>query len=168
MADLDSVDRCVAEAVARYPEINPEVEGVVDRVERISKQINRIFEETLVGHGLSRGDYKLLMNLAVAPPPGRLSAGDLGRQMLMSSGGMTSRLDRLVAAGLIRRLPDPNDRRGVLVELTEDGSRRIDKAVGEQAGKEIDALSALTGRELDSLNRLLRKVLTFIEREPSA
>ena len=92
-----------------------------------------------------------------------MSAGDLSRMLALSSGAMTNRLDRLETAGLIRRVPDPRDRRGVLVELTAQGKERIDAAVIDQAAKEIDSLSVLTAKERTTLNNLLRKVLSSLE-----
>ena len=71
-------------------------------------------------------------------------------------------------AGLIRRVPDPRDRRGVLVELTEAGKERIDAAVTDQAAKEIDSLSVLSAKELTTLNQLLRKVLVSLESPQSS
>jgi DNA-binding MarR family transcriptional regulator len=168
MEHSDSVDLCIADVIGRFPEIEPDVEGVVDRMSAIGKQVSRIFEETVARHGLTLGEYKLLMQLAIAPEPGQLSAGDLSRALLLSSGGMTSRLDKLEAAGLIRRVPDPRDRRGVLVELMPAGAKLIDEAVAEQAAKEIEVLGALTARELSSLNQLLRKVLASLEARPVA
>jgi DNA-binding MarR family transcriptional regulator len=76
---------------------------------------------------------------------------------------MTNRLDRLEKAGFIRRVPDPRDRRGVLVELTPVGEKQIDEAVTEQAAKEIELLRTLSSRELNQLNQLLRKVLRSLE-----
>ncbi len=147
MDDLqDSIDVCTADAMARYGEIDREVEGIVDRVAAINKYVARVFEETLAGFGLSHGEYKVLLRLAVAPTERRLSAGDLTRSLMLSSGGMTNRLDRLEGAGLLRRLPDPNDRRGVLVELTDEGSALIDRAVTDEASKEIDLFEALDAR----------------------
>src|SRR3954470_2612734 len=119
MSDSDSVDFCIGDIASRYDVIDPEVEGVVDRIARIGKFLGTAFEETLAGHGLSHGEYKLLLRLATRSADNRLSAGDLSRALLLSSGAMTNRLDRLEAAGLIRRVPDQRDRRGVLVELTD-------------------------------------------------
>jgi DNA-binding MarR family transcriptional regulator len=85
---------------------------------------------------------------------------------MLSSGATTNRLDRLENAGLVRRVPDPRDRRGVLVELTPVGEKQIDSAVTQQAAKEIDLLSGLAPGELTTLNQLLRTLLSTIEARP--
>jgi DNA-binding MarR family transcriptional regulator len=159
----DSVDFCISDITAHYDVIDPEVEGVVDRIATISKHLGNAFEDTLAGHGLSHGEYKLLQRLVTRSEDLRMSVGELSRSLLLSSGAMTNRLDRLEKAGHIRRIPDPRDRRGVLVELTEQGQEQIDGAVTEQAAKEKDMVSALSAKELTSLNRLLRKVLSSLE-----
>lgn len=159
----DSVDYCTADITSYYAQIDPQVEGAVDRVSSIEKHLMRVFGETLADYGLSHGEYRMLLRLATRSADHRLSAGELSRMLALSSGAMTNRIDRLEKAGLIRRAPDPRDRRGVLVELTEEGQRRIDAAVIEQAAKEIDAFSVLSAKELTQLNSLLRKVLASIE-----
>jgi DNA-binding MarR family transcriptional regulator len=159
----DSVDFCVTDVASRFAAIDPAVEGVVDRLVAIDKHIGRAFDETPTGHGLSHGEYRLLLRLATRSEDNRLSAGALSRALMLSSGAMTNRLDRLEAAGFVRRVPDPRDRRGVLVELTKQGQKQIDRAVTEQAAKEIDVMSVLTAGELATLNLLLRKILTSLE-----
>jgi DNA-binding MarR family transcriptional regulator len=167
MSDVgDSVDFCINDLLDRYEGIDPLVEGAVDRVNAISKHISRAFEETLSRHDISLGEYKLLQRLATRSDEHRLSAGDLSRMLMLSSGAMTNRLDRLEKAGWVRRLPDPRDRRGVLIELTPAGERKIDEAVIEQADRERDVLGPLTRKELTSLNVLLRKVLGTLEAAP--
>ena len=161
--DGDSVDFCITDIASKYDAIDPVVEGVVDRVTTISKHLGRGFEETLADHGLNYGEYRLLLRLATRTEDNRMSAGELSRALLLSSGAMTNRLDQLEKSELIRRVPDPKDRRGVHVELTAKGRAAIDAAVTEQAAKEIDTLSVLSARELSSLNGLLRKVLTSLE-----
>jgi DNA-binding MarR family transcriptional regulator len=161
----DSVDFCISDITSRFAAIDPAVEGVVDRIAAISKHLGRAFEETLAGHGLSHGEYKLLLRLATRSQDNRMSAGDLSRALLLSSGAMTNRLDRLETAGHVRRVPDPKDRRGVLVELTEQGERHIDQAVTEQAAKEIDVFKILDAKELAALNVVLRKVLSSLEQD---
>ena len=159
----DSVDFCIGDIASKYDVIDPVVEGVVDRVAAISKHLGRGFEETLSDHGLNYGEYKLLLRLATRTQDNRMSAGDLSRALMLSSGAMTNRLDQLEKAALIRRVPDPKDRRGVQVELTGKGKATIDDAVAEQAKKEIDSVSSLSGRELTTLNQLLRTVLVSLE-----
>jgi DNA-binding MarR family transcriptional regulator len=166
--DGDSVDFCITDIASRFDAINPEVEGVVDRIAAISKHLGSAFEETLAGHGLNHGEYKLLLRLATRSADNRMSAGDLSRALLLSSGAMTNRLDRMEAAGLVRRVPDPRDRRGVLVEMTATGKRQIDASVTEQAAKECDVLCALSAKELTQLNGLLRKVLCSLEAQDAA
>jgi DNA-binding MarR family transcriptional regulator len=168
MDGTDSVDFCIQDVVTQYAAIDPQVEGVVDRMSAIDKHISRAFDDTLARHGLSHGEYKLLLRLSTRSAEHRMSAGDLSRALLLSSGAMTNRLDRLESAGLVRRVRDPRDRRGVLVELTPAGKEQIDAAVTEQAAKEIDVLSALSAKELASLNGLLRKVLVSLEARAGA
>jgi DNA-binding MarR family transcriptional regulator len=110
----------------------------------------------------------MLLRLATRTADNRMSAGALSRALMLSSGAMTNRLDRLEKAGFVRRVPDPKDRRGVLVELTPAGEKQIDAAVVEQAAKEIDLMSALSAQERSALNTLLRKVLGSLEQLPSS
>jgi DNA-binding MarR family transcriptional regulator len=163
MDQSDSVDFCTADIASRYPQIDPTVEGVVGRLSAITKHISRTFDETLARHGLNHGEYRLLLRLTTRSDDNRMTAGELGRALLLSSGAMTNRIDRLEAAGLVERVRDPRDRRGVLVALTDAGRTAIDRAVTEQAAKEIDVMSAIDAKELDQLNGLLRKVLTSLE-----
>jgi DNA-binding MarR family transcriptional regulator len=83
--------------------------------------------------------------------------------MELSSGAMTNRLDRLEQAGLVRRLPDPDDRRSVVVELTDHGREIYRSAVGVQAQKEALMAAALTAREKTQLNSLLRQLMLELE-----
>ncbi|HET7310881.1 MAG TPA: MarR family transcriptional regulator [Mycobacteriales bacterium] len=159
----DSVDFCTVDIASRYAEIDPVVEGVVGRLSAINKHISRAFDDTLARHGLNHGEYRLLLRLTTRSDDNRMTAGELGRALLLSSGAMTNRIDRLEAAGLVERVRDPRDRRGVLVALTDAGRTTIDGAVTEQAAKEIDVMSALGSKELSQLNGLLRKVLSSLE-----
>src|SRR3954451_14540500 len=159
----DSVDFCTVDIASRYPQIDPDVEGVVGRLAAIDKHLSRTFDDTVASHGLNHGEYRLLLRLTTRSDDNRMTAGELSRALMLSSGAMTTRLDRLEAAGLVERIRDPRDRRGVLIALTDKGKAAIDDAVTEQAAKEIDLLSALDGAELKHLNTLLRKVLVSLE-----
>jgi len=162
--DGDSVDFCTVDIASRYPQIDPEVEGVVGRLSAINKHISRTFDETLARHGLNHGEYRLLLRLTTRTDDNRMTAGELGRALLLSSGAMTNRIDRLETAGLVERVRDPRDRRGVLVALTDSGRTTIDHAVTEQAAKEIDVMGVLGASDIKQLNKLLRKVLTSLEK----
>src|SRR4029079_9805153 len=102
--DGDSVDFCTIDIASQFPQIDPEVEGVVGRLSAINKHISRAFDETLARHGLNHGEYRLLLRLTTRPDDNRMTAGDLGRALLLSSGAMTNRIDRLETAGLVERV----------------------------------------------------------------
>jgi DNA-binding MarR family transcriptional regulator len=78
---------------------------------------------------------------------------------------MTNRLDNMERRGVIRRIDDPDDRRGVIVELTDEGRRLWDEAVGAQAEKEAVVGYALTLEEREQLNELLRRLMRVFEAE---
>lgn len=160
----DNVDRLLAEWAEELPGVDLEVESAVQRMQRIVKAIRRQMDETLGEFGLSFGEWGILGHLSLSGPPYRSSPGQLSEKEGLSSGAMTNRLDRLEKAGLIRRLPDPNDRRGLQIELTDQGHGLWAKALGAQASKEAAVAAALSERELAQLNKLLRKVLLELER----
>jgi DNA-binding MarR family transcriptional regulator len=160
----DHVDRWLEEVGAELPaDIDLTVEGVVDRILGIARRFQRLLDETVSGYGLSHGEWKVLSSLRWAGAPYRRSAGDLARIADLSSGAMTNRLDQLEQAGLVRRLRDPDDRRGVLVELTAAGRKLWEEAVGVQAEKEALLASALSKAERERLNRLLRRLMIAFE-----
>jgi DNA-binding MarR family transcriptional regulator len=160
----DHVDRWLEEIRAELPvDLDLTVEGIVDRVQGINRRLQRVVEETLSAYGLSQGEWKVLSSLRWAGAPYRRSAGDLARIAELSSGAMTNRLDQLERSGLVRRLRDPDDRRGVLVELTTDGRKVWEEALGVQAAKEALFASALTKAEREQLNALLRRLMLEFE-----
>lgn len=160
--EQDHVDRFIAEH--DLPGIDVEVEGIVERIQGLRRRIHAMTEETLREHGLGEGEWRVLNHLRLAGPPHRRSAGKLAKRAELSTGAMTNRLDRLEQAGLVRRLPDPDDRRGVLVELTKAGHAAWEKALGAQAEKESLLAAALTKNEQRQLNTLLRRLMREFER----
>jgi DNA-binding MarR family transcriptional regulator len=165
----DHVDRFLDEIRAELPpHLDLDVEGIVDRIHGIDWRIRKMLDETLEQYELSSSDWKVLCSLRWKKPH-RRSAGDLARIADLSSGAMTSRLDQLEDAGLVQRLPDPDDRRGVLVELTPKGRRLHQEAIGVQAEKEALLAEALTEQEKAQLNDLLRRVMLVLqERVPKS
>jgi len=120
-------------------------------------------DETLAEFELDWVEYKLLGLLSREGEVYRSSPGKLGRIMELSSGAMTNRLDNMEARGLIRRLDDPDDRRGVIVELTDGGKELWDTTVAAQAEKESLVDSVLGEREKRQLNDLLRRLMHAFE-----
>jgi DNA-binding MarR family transcriptional regulator len=141
------------------PNIDRTTEGIVERIGNLYKDLDRSMEETLVKYELDRRAFHLLGRLRSYGPPYRRSPGQLAGDMRISSGAMTNRLDRLEEAGLIRRLPDPNDRRGQLIEPTDKGHAAWERTVGTQAERERRIASVLTATEREDLHRLLRRLM---------
>jgi DNA-binding MarR family transcriptional regulator len=163
-SEQDHVDAFLSRIQLAFPDLDLEVEGIVDRIGGIHRRINRMLDETLAEFGLDMGEYKVLNSLTQIGTPHRSTPGRLAKRMELSSGAMTNRLDRLEEAGLVRRLPDPDDRRSVVVELTDHGRETTKKAIGVQAQKEALMAAALAPREQKQLNGLLRKVMIEFER----
>jgi DNA-binding MarR family transcriptional regulator len=163
-SERDHVDRFLEEIEAELPPIDLEVEGIVDRVGGLSRRFHRLLDETVAEFGLTNGEWKVLNSLRHAGPPYRRSAGQLAERADLSTGAMTNRLDRLESAGLVRRLRDPDDRRGVQVELTDAGRKLGEDSVSAQAAKEAVVVAALNEREKRELNALLRRLMLEFER----
>jgi DNA-binding MarR family transcriptional regulator len=161
----DYVDRMLEVWVREIPSLDRVTEGIVERIDILSRYLDHSMETTLAEFGLDRRTHRVLARLRYQGPPYRLSAGELAEGMGLSSGAMTNRLDRLEAAGLVRRLPDPDDRRGVLVEPTEAGLAAWDRATETQAGKEALIASALTEDEKEQLHALLRRLMRAFPHE---
>jgi len=141
------------------PNLDATTEGIVERIQNLYKDFDRSMEETLAKYELDRRAFHLIGRLRSYGPPYRRSPGQLAGDMRLSSGAMTNRLDRLEKAGLIRRLPDPNDRRGTIIEPTEKGNAAWERTVGTQAEREQRIASVLSATEREQLHRLLRKLM---------
>ena len=148
------------ERLGEIPGLDPEVEGIVDRIQSLQRRFRHALEETLREHGFTWGEWKVLGSLLIGAcdSPGHLSA-----ELEVSSGAMTNRLDKLEAAGLIRRVPDPADRRAIKIEATDAGRKAWTESTSAQARKEALVASALTKREQAQLNGLLRKLMLSFE-----
>jgi DNA-binding MarR family transcriptional regulator len=163
----DTVDRMLRIWKTELPDLDLATEGIVERIQKLNKHLARAMNETLAEFNLDPGEWWLLGALRRSGPPYRLSPGQLAANLGLSSGAMTNRLDRLESAGLLRRLPDPSDRRALKVELTEAGWQAWQDSVGVQARKEFLVASALDPREKETLNALLRRLMLQFEDTPS-
>jgi DNA-binding MarR family transcriptional regulator len=161
----DELDSQLEVWAREIPDLEPVTEGIVERIHILAKAFDRSLEETLAESGLDRRAFAVLGKLRTVGSPYRRSAGQLASHMRLSSGAMTNRLDRMEAAGWIRRLPDPNDRRGTLVEPTEAGLAIWDRTVGTQAIRETQIASVLDERDRAAIHRLLRALMRAFPRD---
>jgi DNA-binding MarR family transcriptional regulator len=166
--ERDSIDRMLDVWLQHLPDVDPTTEGIVDRIGALSKRLKSAFNETLGEFGLNHGEWSVLGYLKRSGAPHRRSPGELAKHAGLSSGAMTNRLDKLEAAGLVRRLPDPSDRRALQIELTEQGHDRWERSAAAQVEKETAVTSALGDDEKEQLNALLRRLMLAFEREGAA
>ena len=163
----DAVDEFLEHALQVFPTLDPEVEAAVDRIAHLDKRLKRLTETGASRFGLNYGEFKVVVKLRQVAGEA-LSPGALADVLALSTGAMTNRLDRLEEAGFVARERDPDDRRGVVVRLTDAGRSAADGAVAEIAAGEQRWLSALTPKEKRSLNDLLRTLMLASEEHPSA
>jgi len=159
----DWTDRLLSSWSAVEPWFDSEAYDVTTRISRIALHIARHQEEVFARYGLNRGDVGVLSALRFAGPTNQLSPTQLFKGLMISSAGITSRLDRLERRSLVRRERHPSDRRGVLVELTDEGRGVLDQAVKANTEAERDLNAGLSATESRELASLLRKMLAGLE-----
>lgn len=158
--------------IAQWATVRPDVDttpvGVIARLGRVTAFIDAGVNAKLGEFGLTREAWDVLASLRREGPPFRLSPTQLYMSLMRSSGAMTHRVAALERAGLVKRLPDPDDGRGLLVQLTADGLRLVDRVAPEHLANERRLLAALSTDEQRSLAGSLRKLLAAFEREHPA
>lgn len=155
----DAVDAITAQWAIVRPDLDTVAMAVLGRIFRISDAVGAQMERAYAPFGISRGEFDVLATLRRSGPPYTLSPRHLSSTLMITTGGMTGRLDRLELAGWLRRSPDPDDRRGLRITLTDEGLRLIDQAVEAGLVVQRAALSqSLTPAEIDALGQLLRKL----------
>lgn len=158
----DNVDWRIAQWRSERPDIDPTPMGVVARIQRASRLLERGLSENFAAHDLQLWEFDVLGTLRRSGAPYQLTAGQLLESAMVTSGAITNRIDRLVARGLVTREVDPSSRRRVLITLTERGLALIDPVVDDHVAFEEKLLQKLTGPERDQLSVLLRKLLTSL------
>ena len=153
---LDEVDRIALAWQHERPDLDVAPLLVLSRVSRLARHLDLARRQAFALHGLDTWEFDVLAALRRAGAPYSLSPGQLGAETLVTSGTMTNRIDRLETRGLVRRAPDPNDRRGVRVVLTESGRTVVDSAMGDLLAREHDVLGILDADDRAELADLLR------------
>jgi DNA-binding MarR family transcriptional regulator len=158
-ADGDQVEQMIGAWRRERPGLDLSGMAVVARLLRVAHRFEEAQDEFFAALGLKPGWLDVLGALRRAGEPYRLTPTRLAEEALISTAGMTNRLDRLEDAGLVERLPDPEDRRGILVELTPEGRELVDSAVDAYRGLSKRLLGGLEPRERELLDALLKKLL---------
>ncbi|QXJ24349.1 MarR family transcriptional regulator [Actinomadura graeca] len=163
----DEVDRLVGAWNAERPDLDVLPLHVLSRVSRLARHLDRARRAVFAAHDLESWEFDVLTALRRAGDPYQLSPGRLLHATLVTSGTMTNRIDRLAAAGLVERHPDPQDKRGVLVRLTGAGMKRVDAAFADLLDREQAILEGLTPAERQTLASLLRTLLVPFDSTPA-
>jgi DNA-binding MarR family transcriptional regulator len=157
---MDRADVAIQQWARERPDLPSLPMAVLGRLADAAERVTRDHMDPLFAQsGLQRGEYDVLATLRRSGKPYQLSPTQLYEALMISSGGMTARLDRLERAGLVERHPDPNDRRGKLIALTQAGRRLVDETISRHVANEERVLSALTSAEQKQLNALLKKLI---------
>jgi DNA-binding MarR family transcriptional regulator len=163
VTDGDHVDHLLAQWHVEMPDLDPSPMAVIARVSRLGRIFDRRVEELYAEFGLNQSQFGVLAALRRAGPPYCLSPTELYNSLLISSGAMTNRLERLESAGYIDRVPDPEDGRSMLVALTPSGKKLIERVLQPHYQNGRRLLSALSDEERGQLAGLLRRLLLEFE-----
>ena len=162
----DEVDRLVEAWTRERSDLDLRPMEVLSRVSRLARHLDRARRTAFAEHGLEPWEFDVLTALRRAGAPYQLSPGQLLTQTLVTSGTMTNRIDRLAKKDLVERLPDPSDRRGVLVRLTAEGRDRADQALAGLLAQEREILGELTAAQRGELAGLLRQLVAPFDNVP--
>ena len=155
----DEVDELVAAWRAQRPDLDVEPLQVLSRISRLARHLDIARRGAFASHDLEAWEFDVLSALRRQGPPFQLTPGALVRATLVTSGTMTNRIDRLAADDLVRREPDPSDKRGVLVTLTAAGADRVDAALADLLRRERELLAGLDQTERTQLAGHMRTLL---------
>lgn len=156
----DDLDWVLEQWRAERPDIDAGPMGVVGRIQRASRVLERGLSDYFATLGLQLWEFDILGTLLRSGPPYELTAGDLSKASMISSGAVTNRIDRLLAKDLIAREADPDNRRSVLIRLTDHGKALANQALNGHVDNEARLLDSLDPDDQERLADLLRKLLT--------
>lgn len=164
----DRLDLVQAAWRRERPDLDPSPQGVIGRLHRVAGHLTEELVAVYREHGLSEGDFDVLATLRRAGAPFERTAGDLAAHTLVTSGGMTKRIDRLESAGLVRRRVSDEDARGRVVALTDAGRDVIDAAFTDHLANEHRLLGALDPADVAVLQEVLTRWLARLEEPPTS
>jgi DNA-binding MarR family transcriptional regulator len=159
----DRIDTILEQWARERPDLDVTPMGIIGRISYLEGLIDEQMKAACSEFNLERWGFDVLASLRRAGKPYHLTPTQLYRSLMLTSGAMTNRIDRLETAGLVERLQDPEDRRGVLVSLTKDGLKRIDRAVTEHMKVEEKMLAPLSDKDRERFSELLRTLSHGVE-----
>lgn len=158
----DAVDVFLQQWRAERPDLDTNPMGLVGRLHRTTALLSRVVKDYFKTQGLEPWEFDVLATLRRSGTPHTLTPKQLAATTMVGSSALTNRVDRLVERSLVTREVDPNNRRSLLITLTEDGLTLVDRVVEGHIANERRALQGLDDIELDRLDALLRKLLVSL------
>lgn len=161
----DGVDEILDQWAQERPDLDTSPMAVIGRISRLERQIDPLLSAVFRKFGLERWSFDVLATLRRSGRPYELTPTQLFNSLMLTSGAITYRIDEMVKAGLVQRTPDPEDRRGVRIRITELGLRKIDRALDAHVRNEAAMLNGLSTSERAVLSSLLRRLLHTVENQ---
>jgi DNA-binding MarR family transcriptional regulator len=159
----DTIERILAQWETARPDLDTRPMETMGRILRVGFVAGARIKRVLQQHSIDWGGFDVLATLRRGGAPYRMTPTALYRELVLTSGAMTNRLDVLERAGLVQRQPDPNDRRGTLIELTKKGKTLLDRAIEDHLQGEAQMMAHLSRDEQRQLAGLLKKLLSAME-----
>lgn len=163
MTEHDGVDRILGQWATQRPDLDTEAMGIFGRIFRLARAGGDATAAAYARSDLTRGDFDVLATLRRSGTDRPLSPSALSATLMLTSGGMTQRIDRLERAGLVRRSPDPADRRALRVSLTERGAQVVDRAVEDGLAAEQRLLAGIPPERRRDVDAMLRELLAAVD-----
>jgi DNA-binding MarR family transcriptional regulator len=168
MEGRDHVHHVLEQWRREAPDLDRSPMGVVGRISRLAQLLQAELEPVFEAYDVNGGEFDVLASLRRAGKPYRLTPTELSKALMVTSGGMTKRLTALEDRGLIRREPDPNDRRSTSVTLTREGKRLVEAILPEHVANEERLLGELSNKERAELAGLLEALAVSLGDEADA
>ena len=159
----DEVDRIITAWSQQRPDLTPDPMQVFSRITRLGRRTDRVRRAAFATHNLEPWEFDVLASLRRKGKPHTMSPGQLMDELLVSSGTMTNRIDRLEAKGMVQRAPSATDRRAILVTATERGIRSVDQAILDLLEREREILNCLNETDAQTLASFLRTLALAFE-----
>jgi len=162
---MDHVDKIIKQWHQERPDLDVEPMAVIGRIKQSSQYLVREMDKTFSNYGLNGASFDMLATILRSGTPYALTPSELMVSTMVTSGTMTNRIDQLVKSGLVERKPNPQDARGFIISLTNEGRLLIERVLDEHVKTQARLTKILTNEEQETLNSILRKLLTNAESE---